>query len=58
MYLVEKHIINLNHSLYSECDKLCFLSKNLYNYTNYLVRQTFISTSKLKEEGKVELDKI
>lgn len=54
MILVEKHIIDINHPYYKECDKLCFLSKNLYNYANYLVRQEFIRTSKLKEEGKVE----
>ena len=31
-----------NHRFYSEIDQLCFLSKNLYNYANYLVRQSFI----------------
>ncbi len=51
MQLVEKHIINKNHSLYKECDSLCFKSKNLYNYANYLVRQEFIKTSKEKEQG-------
>lgn len=51
MYLVEKHIINKSHKLYSECDQLCFKSKNLYNYANYLVRQEFINTSKEKELG-------
>lgn len=54
MILVEKHIIKLNHPFFKECDNLCFLSKNLYNYANYIVRQEFISSSKLKEEGKVE----
>lgn len=51
MQLVEKHIISPNSKLYSECDALCFKSKNLYNYANYVVRQEFINTSKEKENG-------
>jgi putative transposase len=39
MQLVEKHIIKKNSHLYSECDRVCFLSKNLYNYANYIVRK-------------------
>ncbi|GGA31580.1 transposase [Okeania sp. KiyG1] len=31
-----------NHRFYPEIDRLCLLSKNLYNYSNYLVRQSFI----------------
>ncbi|NEO56556.1 MAG: IS200/IS605 family element transposase accessory protein TnpB [Okeania sp. SIO3B5] len=42
MKLVERHIIQKNHRFYDEIDRLCFLSKNLYNYANYLVRQSFI----------------
>ncbi|MGD1701306.1 RNA-guided endonuclease InsQ/TnpB family protein [Dapis sp. BLCC M229] len=42
MRLVERHIIQKNHRFYTEIDRLCFLSKNLYNYANYLVRQSFI----------------
>ncbi|HAC66214.1 MAG TPA: transposase [Cyanothece sp. UBA12306] len=42
MRLVERHIIQKNHRFYAEIDRLCFLSKNLYNYANYLVRQSFI----------------
>ena len=44
MYLIEKHIINSNHSLYNECDRLCFLSKNIYNQALYNVRQHFFQT--------------
>ncbi len=40
--LIEKHIIKPNHSNYKEIDKLCFLSKNLFNAVNYIVRQEFI----------------
>ncbi|WP_293132031.1 transposase [Okeania sp. SIO3I5] len=42
MRLVERHIIQKNHRFYPEIDRLCFLSKNLYNYANYLVRQSWI----------------
>jgi putative transposase len=42
MKLVERHIIKSNHRFYSEIDRLCFASKNLYNYANYLIRQSFI----------------
>ena len=42
MKLVERHIIQKNHRFYPEIDRLCLLSKNLYNYGNYLVRQSFI----------------
>jgi IS605 OrfB family transposase len=39
--------------MFKEIDEISFLSKNLYNRANYVVRQEFISTSKQKEEGKV-----
>ncbi len=42
MRLVERHIIKPSHRFYSEIDRLCFASKNLYNYANYLIRQSFI----------------
>ena len=54
MYLVERHIIDFGHSLHGEVDRLCFLSKNLYNKANYIVRQEFIGTSKEKEKGLVD----
>ena len=40
--------------MFKELDSLAFLSKNLYNRANYIVRQEFIQTSKEKEEGKRE----
>jgi putative transposase len=46
MLLVESHNINPNHEYFSECDKLCRISKLLYNEANYLVRQSFISNNK------------
>lgn len=54
MYTTEKHIINKSNLLYKEIDLLCFKSKNLYNKALYTVRQEFITTSKLKDEGVLE----
>lgn len=39
----EKHMINKNNKLWKYCDDLCFKSKNLYNYANYIQRQLFAS---------------
>ena len=46
MLLVEKQIIRPSNPLYNELDKLCFLSKNLYNVTLYTVRQHYFKTKK------------
>ena len=54
MQLVERHMIKKGHSLYKELDSISFLSKNLYNKANYIIRQEFIKTSKEKERGKRE----
>ena len=40
---VEKHIINRENLMWKICDDLCFKSKNLYNYANYIMRQSFIN---------------
>ena len=42
MKQVERHIVKETSPLWKQIDNLCFLSKNLYNYANYLVRQSFI----------------
>ena len=39
MVLVEKHIIKPKHKDYDELDNLCWLSKNLYNSTLYIVNE-------------------
>lgn len=44
MQLVERHIIKKSHLHYLEIDHLCWLSKNLYNYANYTIRQHFFQT--------------
>jgi putative transposase len=43
MQLIERHILKPNHKFYAEADKLCFLSKNLYNCGNYMYRQNFFA---------------
>lgn len=42
MMRTEKHIIKKNNKNYKQIDNLCFLSKNLYNYANFMIRQEFI----------------
>ncbi|WP_445249853.1 RNA-guided endonuclease InsQ/TnpB family protein [Microcoleus sp. OTE_8_concoct_300] len=44
MQLVEKYIIDKNHSLFKEAESLCFLSNNLFNYANYIIRQELFKT--------------
>lgn len=39
---VEKHIVKRSNPIWQQIDRLCFLSKNLYNYANYQIRQKFI----------------
>ncbi|BAY61693.1 hypothetical protein NIES22_17600 [Calothrix brevissima NIES-22] len=46
MRLVERHVIKIGHQFYKEIDDLAWRSKNLYNYANYLVRQSFIFEDK------------
>ena len=43
---VERHIFVKNKKF----DELTYLSKNLYNYANFVVRQSFIKTGKLPRE--------
>jgi len=38
MYRVERHIIVKS----KEMDRICFLSKNLYNYVNFILRQAHL----------------
>ena len=46
MTLVEKHDFHRGSNEYKELDRLCFLSKNLYNAGLYTVRQHFFATKK------------
>lgn len=47
MRLVEQHIIKKGHRFYGKCNRICFLSKNLYNYGLYIVRQHFFETGEI-----------
>lgn len=39
----ERHNISRGSPLWQSCDELCFKSKNMYNYANYIMRQSFIN---------------
>ncbi len=54
MQLVSKHTIDRNHWLYKQLDNLCFLSKNLFNYANYQIRQKFISSGEYLDYYKIQ----
>lgn len=47
---VERHVVKKNDPNFKAIDHLCFMSKNLYNYTNYLLRQSFFSNKVLPKE--------
>lgn len=44
MQLVQKHIIKQTHPYWHYFDQQCFLAKNLFNLTNYEMRQHFFNT--------------
>ena len=46
MQLVEQHTIKKSNPLYKELDKMCLLSKNLYNQSLYRVRQYYFENKK------------
>lgn len=48
---VERHRIKRISRFYDIVDDLCWKSKNVYNYGNYIVRQEFIRTYKEKKNG-------
>lgn len=48
---VEKHRIKKCNKFFPVIDDLCWKSKNMYNYGNYIIRQEFIRTSKESEES-------
>lgn len=41
---VERHIVRKGRYNYQEIQNVCHLSKNLYNYVNYILRQSFFET--------------
>ena len=42
----EQQIIRKSHPLWKTIDEMCYLSKNLYNYANFLIREEFINNKK------------
>ncbi|MEH7306651.1 hypothetical protein [Neobacillus drentensis] len=51
MYRSYKIQIQPEHELFDYCDSLCFKAKNLYNITNYYIRQVYTA---LKKETRTE----
>ena len=39
-------MISKSHPMYKMADELCFKSKNIYNYANFMIRQEFIKNHK------------
>lgn len=49
----ERHIIDKSNINYKNCIEICHLSKNLYNYVNYILRQSFLATKRLPSENEI-----
>ena len=49
----ERHIIDKNNINYKNCIEICHLSKNLYNYVNYILRQSFLAIKRLPSEYEI-----
>ena len=49
----ERHIIDKNNTNYNNCIEICHLSKNLYNYVNYILRQSFLATKRSPSENEI-----
>lgn len=47
MKLVERHRLKPSHPNYQEIDQWAFKSKNLYNQSNYVIRQHFFATREI-----------
>ena len=47
---VERHLIKKTSKDFKVLDELCFNAKNLYNFTNYIVRQAFTGHKELIPE--------
>ena len=43
---VEQQIIRKSHPMWKLIDEMCFYSKNLYNYANYIIRQEHINNQR------------
>ena len=54
--LIESHQINRNHRFYDECNHLTYLAKNLWNATNYRVRQHLFATGEYLNYNDINYD--
>ncbi|WP_066306900.1 RNA-guided endonuclease TnpB family protein [Bacillus sp. FJAT-29814] len=56
MYSSYKIHIHPEHELFGYCDSLCFKAKNLYNITNYYIRQVYTALKKeIKNENQLQV---
>ncbi|MBT2737874.1 RNA-guided endonuclease TnpB family protein [Bacillus sp. ISL-7] len=56
MYRSYKIQIQPGHELFDYCDSLCFKAKNLYNITNYYIRQVYTALKKeTRNENQLQL---
>lgn len=51
---VEKHIIKKNDEYYPMLAEFCHLSKNLYNFANYHIRQGYIQSGYIPNYSEIE----
>ncbi|KYH34108.1 putative transposase [Clostridium tepidiprofundi DSM 19306] len=51
---VEKHIIRQNNKYYAMLDNFGFMSKNLYNFANYIIRQKFCKDGQFISYNKLD----
>ena len=54
--IVEQQIIRPSHQKYKTIDEMCSHSKDLYNYANYLIRQSFIINDEYISYRKMNFD--
>ena len=54
MKRVERHRLKPSSPFYAMLREFCHRSKNLYNHSNYLIRQTFIEDGKWLRYGEVD----
>lgn len=54
--IVEQQVIRPSHPKYKIIDEMCSHSKNLYNYANYLIRQSFIIDGEYIPYRKMNFD--
>ncbi|MFJ7729641.1 RNA-guided endonuclease InsQ/TnpB family protein [Neobacillus sp. NPDC097160] len=56
MYRSYKIQIHPEHKLFDYCDSLCFKAKNLYNITNYYIRQVYTALRKeIRNENQLQV---